>query len=85
MLQAVGGELLLKVLLDTTAPLIPTRHLMPVLYNLKMITALFAETLDNFHHSTRIIPKAEILYLQVLQCTDSEIIYLLCSKWIHLD
>jgi hypothetical protein len=43
MLQAVGGELHLEVLLDTTAPLIPTRHLMPALYNLKMITALFSK------------------------------------------
>jgi hypothetical protein len=27
---------------------------------LKMATAIFAETLDNFQHSTRLIPKAEV-------------------------
>jgi hypothetical protein len=50
------------------------KNVHPFLFTLKMVTAMFVEKLDNFQHSTRLIPpKAEVVHcteiIKWLACT----------------
>lgn len=42
------------------------------MFTLKIATEIFAETLDNFQQSTRLIPRAEVLYK--LQVSENEVL-----------
>jgi hypothetical protein len=61
--QEIGGELDLMVLIGGEEERAPNDYT----FVLKMATAVFAETLDNSQHSTRLIPESPSNMVYVLE------------------